>query len=553
MARAASVVCCFLYAVGLALAQTLPAAQNAGGPPTVTIQTNARIVLLDLLVKDKVGRPVHGLKADDFIVLEDGKGQQLKAFEEHGADGQNSSKPVSLNLPPNTYTNFVSSGEPGAVNIILFDLLNTDRMSLTRARQELLSYLKKLPNGSRIALFTLDDQLHLVHGFTDDTQALASAAQQLSSSPNPMLRNSRDVAEELTQARMAKLGSNPKMYAALSSFLWNEYESKVKSRTLVTMEALNQLARSMAVFPGRKNLIWISGGVPFDPVETTPQMQKTAALLSATEITVYPIDVRGNAYLGANGASLSPDVFGPRGGDYSTATGQAREVYRVQETMLNMARLTGGQAYFNSNDMPGQIQDVVESNSRYYALAYRPDNQDWNGAFRKVTVKTLQPRLKVQCRPGYYAVADPFGTSDLDRTFSLAMQPEVPPSTALIIQARVLPPDAPDKPVQVDFLIDMHDLKLLQSADRRVQPNLMFVSAAWDKEGKPQGNVVGNYQQILQPAEMQALMNSGLRLQQQLQLKPGEYQLKVGVVDRLSGKIGTIDVPLAIQSKVAGK
>ena len=42
------------------------------------------------------------------------------------------------------------------------------------------------------------------------------------------------------------------------------------------MEALNQLARSMAVFPGRKNLIWISGGIPFDPDDTTPQMQKTA-------------------------------------------------------------------------------------------------------------------------------------------------------------------------------------------------------------------------------------------------------------------------------------
>lgn len=551
MVRLASVMCCFLCAVGAALAQTPPAAQNAGGPPTVTIQTNARIVLLDVLLKDKAGKPVHGLKADDFVVLEDGKRQQLKAFEEHGPDVGSSKPPVSVHLPPNTYTNFVSSSEPGAVNIILFDLLNTDRMSLTRARQELLSYLKKLPDNSRVALFTLDDQLHLIHGFTDDIHALVEAAQQLSSSPNPVMRKARDVSEELVQARMVHV--KPQMYASLSAFLWNEYESKVESRTLVTMEALDELARSMAVFPGRKNLVWISGGVPFDPVNTTPQMQRTAALLAATEIAVYPIDARGAAYLGADGASLSPDVFGPRGGDYSDKSGQAEELSRVRETMMDMARLTGGQAYFNNNDMPGQIQDVVESNSSYYALAYRPENQNWNGAFRKVTVKTLKPGLKAQCRPGYYAVADPFGTSDIDRTFSLAMQPDEPPSTALIIQARVLPPDAPDKPVQVDFLIDVHDLKLLQSADRRVQPNLMFVSAAWDKEGKPQGNVVGNYQQILQPAEVQALMNSGLRLQQQLQLKPGEYQLKVGVVDRLSGKIGTIDVPLAIQSKVAGK
>jgi len=64
------------------------------------------------------------------------------------------------------------------------------------------------------------------------------------------------------------------------------------------MEALNQLARSMAVFPGRKNLIWISGGLPFDPTSTAPQVQKTAALLAATQMAVYPIDAAGVKYMG---------------------------------------------------------------------------------------------------------------------------------------------------------------------------------------------------------------------------------------------------------------
>ena len=83
------------------------------------------------------------------------------------------------------------------------------------------------------------------------------------------------------------------------------------------------------------------------------------------------------------------------------------------------------------------------------------------------TVKTSRADLKVQCRPGYYAVADPFGSPDIDRTFSLAMQPGVPPSTALIIQARVLPPDEPEKATSIDFLVDLHDLAFLQSADHR--------------------------------------------------------------------------------------
>jgi hypothetical protein len=74
----------------------------------------------------------------------------------------------------------------------------------------------------------------------------------------------------------------------------------------------------------------------------------------------------------------------------------------------------------------------------------------------------------------------------------------------------------------------------------------MFVAAAWDEQGKAQGSIAGTYRQILQPADLQTLLRTGLRLQQQLPLKPGSYQLRLGLVDRLSGKMGTIDVPLKV-------
>ena len=279
---------------------------------------------------------------------------------------------------------------------------------------------------------------------------------------------------------MVHLHHNPVIYAALRRFLWTEYDSKAASRTLITMEALNQLACSMAVYSGRKNLIWISGGIPFDPTDTAPQMQKTAALLAETQMAVYPIDVRGVAYLGADGAALSPDVFLRVGGEYSQQSGQAEELFVVHETMLNIAQLTGGHAYFNNNnnDIPGQIAEVVQSGASYYRLACRPESQVWYGKFRKVSVKLSQPNVKVQCRPGYYAVTDPFRSPDVERTFSLAMQPSVPPSTALVIQARVLSPKEGGNTAVIDFLVDVHDLQFLTSADHRRQPNVMFVAAA---------------------------------------------------------------------------
>ncbi len=540
--------CCLLLTT-VALSQQAADQASGGNPPAVTIKSNARNVLLDVVVTDRAGKAIHGLTKDDFTVIEDGKPQQLRGFDEQVPEEKPQGRPQTVNLPPDTYTNYLSSGESGAVNIVLFDSLNTDRQGLATARQQLVQYLAKLPGNARVALYTLDGRLHLVHGFTDDPQELMEAARQLSSDPHPLGRKARDVSADITTA--VQLGVKPQMYRSLVNLLSSEYEGKAEARTELTMEALNELARSMAVFPGRKNLIWISGGIPFDPTTTTPQMQKTAALLAATQIAVYPIDVRGVVFLGADAAASGNEVYAPRGGDYSDSSGQADELSRVRETMMQMAALTGGKAHYNRNDLASQVDEIVDAGSSYYTLAYRPQNGNWDGKFRKIRVKTSQPNLKVQCRPGYYAVADPFRSPDIDRTFSLAMQPDVPASTALIIKARVLPPDAPDKPTLIDFLVDVHDLAYLQSADHRLQPDVMFVAAAWDMENKPQGSVSGTYRQTLASAGLQSLMRTGLRLQQELPLKPGTYQLRVGVVDRISGKIATIDVPLTVESKVA--
>ena len=97
-------------------------------------------------------------------------------------------------------------------------------------------------------------------------------------------------------------------------------------------------------------------------------------------------------------------------------------------------------------------------------------NTDWNGKFRKITVKTSATDVKIQCRPGYYAVADPLGSLDLSQTFSLMMQPSSPPSTTLVIKARVVPPDTQTGATRIDYLVDVHDLSFHQSADHFQTP-----------------------------------------------------------------------------------
>ena len=537
----------------LLLATTVFAQSAPSNDAASTIKTTTRVVLLDVVVTDKSGKPVHGLKAHDFTVLEDGKTQQVRGFEERGPTVPLTAPRAAMNLPPNTYTNYISTQEPGAVSILLFDTLNTERLDLTRARQQLIQYLSKLTRNDRIALFSLDSDLHLIHGFTDDPQELIKLAKTLSTRPNSMYSNARSVSETLAQVREVGVDNNPKMYASVVQFLWNEQTGKEESRTFVTMQALSQLARSMAVFPGRKNLIWISGGIPFDPSSTDPQMRRTASLLAATQIAVYPIDVRGVPYIGADAAARDKEVFNAWGGSYDEMSGQDPELLSVHQTMSTLANMTGGRAVFGRNDLDGAIRETVDAGANFYTLAYRPHNTDWNGKFRKITVKTSSPDVKIQCRPGYYAVADPLGSPDVTQTFSLMMQPSSPPSTTLIIKARVIPPDTQAGPTRIDYLVDVHDLTFNQSADHRQTADLMFVAAAWDTAGSPKGNVSANFRLPLNAAQFDVLARSGLQIHQEMTLQPGTYQLRLGVVDRLSGKMGTLDVPLSIEPTVANR
>ena len=205
-----NLLCCFLLAGVSPLAGQTPSVKSPGqGEASATIKTSARIVLLDVLVTDQAGKPVHGLKARHFTVLEDGKPQQVRGFEERRPDMASSRRAVSVNLPPNTYTNYVPTAEPGAINILLFDSLNAKGQSLANARQELLLYLSKLPSKTRIALFTLDWELHMVHGFTDDSRKPIEAAKQLSSSTHPMFSNSRGVSQALAEVKEAGVIRTP--------------------------------------------------------------------------------------------------------------------------------------------------------------------------------------------------------------------------------------------------------------------------------------------------------------------------------------------------------
>ena len=546
-----------LLLLGSALLYSQAASPAKGGSvqPAPTFKSSSRLVIVDVVVSNSDGSPIHDLKARNFTVLEDGKPQTIVGFEEQRSDAKARAVPAPLNLPKDVYTNYASRTESGALTVLLFDGLNADRQNLVYAKGEMLSFLKKLPAGKKVALFTLGSQLRMVQGFTEDSDQLIAAAQRISSKPNPVYSNRRQLSATIAELAESGLLRAPKAYRSLVEFLGEDYEGNLESRSQDTLDALTQLARALAVLPGRKNLIWISGGFPFDATSNAPQLQKVAALLAATRIAVYPVDARGVVTMAADGSTRDSEIFAQvQTQSYETISGQYGENISIVETLEDMAKLTGGRAYVNHNDLDAAIADGMRTGANYYSLAYRPGNANWDGKFRKIAVKAAQPGLKLLYRSGYYAMLDPLSSKENpDHLVALAMQPDVPVSTQLIMKARVVPPQQPGQATAIDMLIDAHDLAFTQGPEKQKTPVVQFVAVAYDGSGKQAGSYSAGFHPALAPAQMETLLRTGVQLHQEMLLKPGSYQLRLGVMDRLSGRIGTLDVPLIIEAKVVAK
>ena len=142
--------------------------------PRITLRASASLVILDVVVSDPAGHPVHGLTASDFAVKEDGNPQTVRNFQEHsGATAEAAPKLAAVpRLAPGLFTNNAVVASDGPANVLLLDMLNTPLRDQNYARQQITAYLNHAPANSRIAIFGLANSLSILQGFTSDPELL---------------------------------------------------------------------------------------------------------------------------------------------------------------------------------------------------------------------------------------------------------------------------------------------------------------------------------------------------------------------------------------------
>ena len=100
--------------------QTTPS--QTTGQPQYTLRARVPLTILDVVVTDSKGLPVHGLKQSDFTVLEDNLPMKPNSFEEHRPDDAPPPPRADPTLPPNTFTNTAPPSANRPLNILLLRL-----------------------------------------------------------------------------------------------------------------------------------------------------------------------------------------------------------------------------------------------------------------------------------------------------------------------------------------------------------------------------------------------------------------------------------------------
>ena len=557
----------------LAFSQGVPAQEERADLPAAVLRVTTRLVLVDVVVTDKDGRPVTGLTRDDFTLFEDSVPQTISTFVFESPAGRAGDAHAPPPLPENVYTNRPEYRmPPGPLTILLLDALNTPLVDQSFARVKMLEYLStQLLPDQRTAILALTTDLLLLQDFTTDPALLRAALDKYSPQSSVALAREQ---RSLEVPGIIQEVLPPETLETIERFETERSAEALDSRVTTTVSALRVIARAVAGYPGRKNLVWVSTAFPFS---FTPEndnnydllrfysddIRRAAGVLSDAQVAVYPVDARG--LVGSLGAQLPTAAeSGRTEGDHvpvgpltsADIDRRTTPLLDTQQTMKQIAEATGGRAFINRNDIDRAVNLAVEDGSTYYTLGFYSKDENWDNKFRRLRVGVNRPGLSLHHRRGYYAV-NPVEALQERKKSTLTGEDDKAlrqvqlraalsnplPATAVTFRVGVLPRNAR---VEFRFMVDVQTISFTEVEATR-HADLDILAVAFDSAGKAVTSSYHTVETSVEPEQYERLKQVGLPYAMELQLPPGRYHLRMVVRDNRTGLVGTADVPVTLE------
>jgi VWFA-related protein len=566
-----------------ALLAPLPApAQQTAAP---TVKTNVEEVLLDLIVRDKKGKPVTDLKPEDLSVLDNGAKQTITSFRlVSGSEAVTSSGTKTI-LDPLRQIRLVTLAFEAMAEADQRKLARTAAIDLIKGDQ-----------GTNVfyAVVVINTQLYVLQQFTKDKAVLTKAIERatgglsgfgLASESDAIQselrrnlggQNGADqpgnllAAASQTASQAVNNGSDA-LQATLAQVMLSmlRLDAAVASQgARLTLSALRALVDGQRTIPGRKSVVYFTWGIYLTPELDVP-FRSLMSTANRDNITFYSVDTRGvmtasqnsgarGQLMGAARASAT-DMSRLGGGttkdeilasDNAEVSGRAN----VQEPIRDLAESTGGFLIGDSNDLRVPLRHVNEEISSYYELSFNPGIQNYDGSFRKLAVNANRKDLVIHARNGYFALPPEARASGMDpfevpllKTLS---DTKVSEDVKFRAGAILLQPSAQGTAVAILVEVPLHELQPKAGpAKAALDVHCSLLALVKDAKGEVLQKLARDRGFQVTPDQLKL---GNFLDKMTVTLPPGKYSLESAVMDRESGKIGTGRAEFTVPAKVPG-
>jgi len=553
--------------------QTKPAGQNEA------VRLRTELVQVQVVVTDKQGRVIEELKKEDFELLEQGRPQDVSFFSEErvGAQPERTPGAADRDQVAGRPAGAARSAKQSRSIVFFLDTLHLSGPGLIGARLSVKQFVdEQMTDQDTVVVATSSGVFGIFQNPARNRLALDRLIERISdfdasdqSNFTPYLaamvkQGDRAAAEVAAQVMITEEGGGTSfgpIDARLVVLKASEVLEIASYKRQSTLSVLSAVAERLAGMPGQRLLMLLSDGFSMRNtygLSDTGDVQSAISKAVRSGVIIYSIDVKGLEVAAEFDASRRSITGGSkiigRLSSYLSASAKDR-----QDGINTLAQDTGGKAFFNTNDLKGALQKAIDLNRTYYTLAYYPPDDKGNKEFRRITVRVKShPEYNVRAQKGYFA-------SDLKKAEEkeLAQSPQQRLLTAI---AKPLPVGDIGVSASADYLevgtggeqvslqaqIDGTNLSFREQ-NGRLLIELELAAVVYDRTGKPVNTITETIRGAMSFGEVEAGKRTGFHYSKRIALKPGLYNIRLGLWEVGTDRVGTAATWLEVPNLGQGK
>ena len=534
-------------------------------PSTPVFRNSVNLVLIDVVVRDKRGNIVTGLKQDDFELFEDGKKQDILsfAFEHVSSDAKPIESASMFSTASNGSTPVVNAAPPRAAGpapaaaatpdtpaqpltsedvaghrllTLLFDTSSMQPEDVQKAVESAQRWVnEQMTPADLVAVASISTSLQVLTDFTSSKERVLQVLSGFTGADSTAFGAVDASTASTDDANNTSTDDTTAVDASAQEL--DSFNNDVRLRALKT------LAEALAPLQQKKAILYFSSGMERNGTDNQVELRAATNAAVKANVAIYPIDSRGLQAVVPGGSGRQ----GSRGGRGAFSGQQVQQQFTQlqaqQETLTTLAANTGGTAFTDTNDFGEAFTKVTRDISSYYILGFASTNPARDGRFRRITVKLKsQSDAKVEAREGYYADRDFTHTAKADREVLLQEQlmTQIPATDVPMFVTAGWFRLAADR-YYVPVSLAVPGSAIPASTDKVTLDVAGFIR---DERGAPVGRIRDTM--TVPPSSAADLTSRQVLYETGVTLPPGRFSVKLVVRENGTGQMGTFETPVVV-------